>query len=271
MTYLSRIRLNPLRTESRKLLANPGAMHGAVMGGLPGTNDNERVLWRLDADDPYRPHLFVLTRSRPDWTHIVEQAGWPDADGDHAAVRDYTPLLTQIATGREFAFRLTASPVQNTQSPRTPTPAQAARIAANTDTKRTRGFRMGHRTAAAQLDWFLSRTDRWGFDFPASRTDAPAPGLETPLSAPAPEPAASGEEARHANPPREVRITARNRHSFKKNGNGATVTFRSATFEGRLRVTDPQAFTTCLLQGIGPSKAHGCGLLTLAPLQERTS
>ncbi|MFI1885379.1 type I-E CRISPR-associated protein Cas6/Cse3/CasE [Streptomyces jumonjinensis] len=270
MTYLSRIRINPLRAGSRKLLSNPRAMHGAVMGGIPGAHDSERVLWRLDADDPHRPHLYVLTRSKPDWSHLIEQAGWPAAEGEHAAIRDYAPLLAQIAIGREFAFRLTASPVQNTQSPHTPTPAQATRMAANTDQKRVRGFRLGHRTAAAQLDWFLSRTvERWGFDIPASRTDPPAPGLEQPTPV---DPRSAPDREKGPGKPdplREVRITARNRHSFEKNGKGPSVTFRSATFEGCLRVTDPALFTARLLGGIGPSKAYGCGLLTLAPLPGR--
>ncbi|MFI5755172.1 type I-E CRISPR-associated protein Cas6/Cse3/CasE [Streptomyces sp. NPDC051569] len=273
MTYLSRIRINPLRTESRRLLANPRAMHGAVMGGIPGAPADERVLWRLDADNPHRPHLFALTRSKPDWTHVVERAGWPDADGEHAAVRDYAPLLGQIAGGREFAFRLTANPVQNTQTPRTPTPAQTERIEANTDQKRVRGFRLGHRTAAAQLHWFLSRTERWGFDIPASRTDAAAPGIDHPAPVPdRPRPEDTpvpGEAPWNPHPLREVRITDRQRHSFKKNGAGSSVTFHSATFEGRLVITDPAAFTARLLDGIGPSKAYGCGLLTLAPLTGR--
>ncbi|GGO98581.1 type I-E CRISPR-associated protein Cas6/Cse3/CasE [Wenjunlia tyrosinilytica] len=267
MTYLSRIRINPLRAESRRLLASPRAMHGAAMGGIPGAPGGGRVLWRLDADNPHRPHLFVLTRSKPDWTHVVEQAGWPDAEGEHAAVRDYAPLLAQIAAGREFAFRLTASPVQNTQSPADPTPAQAAHLAANTDAKRVRGFRMGHRTAAAQLDWFLVRTERWGFTVPASRTDHPAPGLDQSAAQDPP----TADAARwERNPAREVRITDRRRHSFAKSGEARRhVTFHSATFEGRLRVTDPAVFTSRLLEGIGPSKAYGCGLLTLAPLPGR--
>ncbi|GAA0414987.1 type I-E CRISPR-associated protein Cas6/Cse3/CasE [Streptomyces luteireticuli] len=236
MTFLSRIRINPLRAESRRLLANPRAMHAAVIGGIP---DAERILWRLDADDPHRPHVFVLTRSKPDWTHLVEAAGWPGADGEHAAVRDYAPLLDQIAVGREFAFRLTANPVQNTLMPDRLTPAKAARIAAAADGERMRSFRLGHRTAAAQLDWFLSRTRRWGFDIPDTLTEPPA---------------------------HEVRITDRRRHSFRKNGTGHQVTFNSATFEGRLSVTDTAVFTRHLLDGIGPSKAYGCGLLTLAPL-----
>ncbi|MFE6775666.1 type I-E CRISPR-associated protein Cas6/Cse3/CasE [Streptomyces sp. NPDC057702] len=255
MTYLSRVRINPLRAESRRLLASPRALHGAVQGGLPGTS-KERVLWRLDADNPRRPHLVVLTRSRPDWTHVVERAGWPDAEGEHALVRDYTPLLAHIVTGREFAFRLTANPVQNTTSPLSPTPAQAKRLADVPEGGRPRGFRLAHRTATAQLNWFLDRTARWGFEVPASRVDPAAPGLTT---APPPDPELASDA-------REVRITARHRHSFTKSGRGAHVTFHSATFEGRLRVTDPESLTTHLLTGLGPAKAYGCGLLTLAPL-----
>ncbi|MDK0519331.1 type I-E CRISPR-associated protein Cas6/Cse3/CasE [Streptomyces sp. ML-6] len=249
MPYLSRIRINPLRAQSRKLLASPRAMHGAVQAGIPGEPDQSRTLWRLDPDNPHRPQLFVLTANRPDWSHLVEQAGWPDADGEHYAVRDYAPLLRQLAPGRSFAFRLTANPVQNTNRPDKPTTRQQARI----DAGDRRGFRLGHRTAEAQLKWFLTRTLRWGFDIPA------APDLDGIHDA-------AGE------PPRDIRIIARRRRSFGKGsatGKEAHVVMNSVTFEGSLRITDPDILTERLLGGIGPSKAYGCGLLTLAPLPEK--
>ncbi|MEV6982381.1 type I-E CRISPR-associated protein Cas6/Cse3/CasE [Sphaerisporangium sp. NPDC051017] len=248
MTYLSRIRINPLRERSRLFLASPHAMHGAVMHAIPDDPTGERILWRLDADNPHRPFLFVLTKTRPDWTHLVEQAGWPEADGEHAAVRDYAPLLAQIATGREFAFRLTANPVQNTSKPIKPTTTQAEQIADG----RQRSFRISHRTATHQLDWFLSRTQRWGFEIPQARTDAPAPGIEPYEGT--------------CTPPRELRITARSQRSFKKQGNSKPVVLHIVTFQGALRITDPAVFTEKLLGGIGPAKSYGCGLLTLAPL-----
>ncbi|MFF8831491.1 type I-E CRISPR-associated protein Cas6/Cse3/CasE [Streptomyces sp. NPDC015131] len=270
MTYLSRIRINPLRAASRTLLANPRALHAAVMGGLPDHTDDERVLWRLDPDNPHRPYLFVLTRSRPDWTHVVEQVGWPDADGEHAAVRDYAPVLAQLAVGREFAFRLTASPVQNTRTPTKPTRTQAERLAAHAEAgnKRPRSFRLGHRTASAQLAWILSQAPRRGFDIPAVHLEAAATGPQPRPPATAPDTAKPRRSRPDTNPPFEVRITARHRHSFRKHEKGHTVVFHSATFEGRLRITDTQLFRSSLLAGIGPSKAYGCGLLTLAPLPE---
>ncbi|GHE78446.1 type I-E CRISPR-associated protein Cas6/Cse3/CasE [Streptomyces longispororuber] len=270
MPYLSRIRINPLRAESRRYLESPRAVHGAVMGGLPDAADDERPLWRMDSDDPHRPHLVVLTRSRPDWSHVVEHAGWPGADGDHVLVRDYAPLLALIEPGRAFAFRLTANPVQNAPTPTSPTAAQRKRIAEEQDPTRRRGFRMAHRTAAEQLRWFLERTERWGFAVPASRTDPPASGLGTSHAA---VPDASGGTRTRTSPdptdpvPREVRITGRHRRAFTKNGRGAKVIVTSVTFEGRLEVTDAKALTHHLLSGIGPAKAYGCGLLTLAPVR----
>ncbi|KAA9376256.1 type I-E CRISPR-associated protein Cas6/Cse3/CasE [Microbispora cellulosiformans] len=246
MTYLSRVRINPLRAQSRTMLASPRVMHAYVCAGIPGTPDSERILWRLDVDNPHRPQLFVLTQSKPDWTHIVEAAGWPDADDEHVAIGDYTPLLARIAPGREFAFRLTASPVQNTNRPEKPTPAQAARIAAGDN----RSFRLAHRTASAQLDWLLNRTTRNGFEIPSARTDPAIADLADDKALPAP----------------DVRLIARDRREFSKGDRGKRITLHTATFEGRLRVTDSALLTSALLQGIGPSKAYGCGLLTLAPL-----
>ncbi|MYU51059.1 type I-E CRISPR-associated protein Cas6/Cse3/CasE [Streptomyces sp. SID7805] len=220
-----------------------------MQGGIPGPPERERTLWRLDPDNPHRPQLFVLTTDKPDWNHLVEQAGWPGAEGEHYAVRDYAPLLQQLAPGRSFAFRLTANPVQNTNRPDKPTARQKAR----TEAGDRRSFRLGHRTAAAQLGWFLTCTARWGFDIPT------APHLE-------------GTHGTDDEPPRDIRITTRQRHSFDKGpatAKEAHVVMNSVTFEGRLRITDPAILTGRLLAGIGPSKAYGCGLLTLAPLPER--
>lgn len=255
MTYLSRIRINPLRSTSRGLLANPRAMRSVVLHGVPDQPLDERILWRLDSDNPHRPMLYALTRSKPDWTHLVEAAGWPDADGEHAVVADYTPLLARLRAGDRYAFRLTASPVQNTSTPTKFTANQAERR----DRGDRRSFRIGHRTAAAQLGWFLDRTARWGFEIPDSAVDAPAVGIQ--------------KDEDVLVPGKEIRVITRNRHSFGKADTAAkaradkSVVVHTATFEGQLQIIDAEQFSQHLLGGIGPSKAYGCGLLTLAPLE----
>lgn len=239
MTYLSRIRIDPSRAESRELLASPRAMHGAVIGGIPDPSQMDRVLWRLDTDDPRCPLLFVLSPSRPDWTRLVKAASRLEADGDQAATREYRPLLARLAIRGEFAFRVTASPVRN--DPRAST--------ASRDRKDRRAPRIPHRTPAQQLEWFLEHALGWGFTIPDTHPDPAASGPDRPSPRSVP----------------DVRIIGRSRHSFTEGGCDTPVTLHTTTFEGRLLITDVVLLVQAMLKGIGPSRAYGCGLLTLAP------
>lgn len=233
MTYLSRIPLNPLRRRSVELVGNPQRLHAAVLGGIAQQPVTERVLWRLEQAD-HAWHLLVLTQSRPSWEHLVEQAGWPDADGGPARVASYDPLLALVMKGRQFRFKVCANPTSATTRPASPTQHQASALDAMSS---RRGFRVGHRTVAHQLDWFLKRAsggvESWGFTV------------------------GTREEAR-------VAITERKHLSFVKRGAPAPVTLETATFEGLLEVTDPARFAEVLVGGLGGGKAYGCGLVTVA-------
>jgi len=243
MTYLSRIWLNPLRRQSQALLASPEKMHAAVLGGLSRQPITERVLWRLEDGTPHRAELLVLTESTPSWEHLIEQAGWIHADEPQALVRDYQPLLDRLETGREFRFRLRANPVSATHTPSNPSVAQKERLAG----PRPRGVRVPHRTAAHQLTWLTDRIERWGFRL-----------LTTPDGDPA------------------LRLTARERLTFHKKAEATPgeadararrVVLSTATYDGAVEVIDPAQALHTLTQGVGPGKAYGCGLLTLAPYQ----
>jgi CRISPR system Cascade subunit CasE len=237
MAYLSRIWLNPLRAQTQRLLRNPQAVHAAVLGGLSRQPVTERVLWRWEPDGPHRARLLVLTQARPSWEHLIEQAGWPGADDPQDLVRPYEPLLSQIACGREFAFRLKANPVSATRNPQAPSPRQQRHL---TGQARPRGVRVAHRTAEHQLRWLTVRIPHWGLTLATGEHDLPA-----------------------------VRITARDRLSFTKRladgRRGQQVILQTATFEGIVRVTDPEAARRSLLTGVGAGKAYGLGLITLAP------
>lgn len=237
MPYLSRIWLNPLRTGAQRMLRSPHVLHAAVLGGLSRQPVEERVLWRLESDTSHRAGLLVLTQSAPSWEHLVEQAGWPGADEPQALVKPYEPLLARIVRGREFAFRLRANPVASTRTPDQPSASQRQRLEAD----RPRGVRVPHRTAAHQLDWFRKRATKWGFGIPNTVDGSP-----------------------------DVRLTGRDRMVFTKScegkTNGRQVVIQTATFDGRLRVEDPGIARASLLDGVGPARAYGCGLITLSPL-----
>jgi CRISPR system Cascade subunit CasE len=99
-----------------------------------------------------------------------------------------------------------------------------------------RSQRLGHVTAAQQQDWLLTRADKHGFTINTVTT---------------------GDH-------KEPDLIVRDRHIHKFPRAGRTVTLATATFEGRLTVTDPDVLRGVLTHGIGPAKGYGCGLLTLA-------
>ncbi|WP_392468147.1 type I-E CRISPR-associated protein Cas6/Cse3/CasE [Arsenicicoccus cauae] len=101
----------------------------------------------------------------------------------------------------------------------------------------SRGRVVPHVTASQQEEWLRERARKIGIDI--------------------------GQEAGQPT----YRLVDRRRWQFRRNteGIGATVSLSTATFEGELRVTDPDLLRTAMTEGIGRGRAYGCGLLTLAP------
>lgn len=104
---------------------------------------------------------------------------------------------------------------------------------AEVDGRAGRGRRTAHVTASQQLSWFLDRAESWGIDVSGSGED-------------------------------NVAVTERQTRTFRRQGSNVTIGF--ARFDGVLTVTDAAALRTAMTRGIGPAKAYGCGLLTLAPI-----
>lgn len=97
----------------------------------------------------------------------------------------------------------------------------------------TRGKRYAHVTVAQQTEWFLRHAERRGFSVPESSAGAA-----------------------------DLLVRSRRTHRFTRRG--STVTLTTAVFEGNLVVEEPTALRSALVDGIGPAKGYGCGLLTLA-------
>lgn len=213
-------------------------MHAALLGGLAVQPVEETILWRLEQAD-HSSRVLVLTQSRPNWDHILEQAGWPGADGGDPKVADYAPALAMVIQGRRFSFRTTLNTVTSSHSPVAPTPTQQAQLSSSPG----RAVHLGERSAPQQLTWFLKRAaddhDQWGFTVGSS---------EFPT----------------------VGIVERSHERFTRRRGEPPVTLDLATFEGELEVTDPELMIRTLTAGIGKAKAYGCGLVTLAPAGGRS-
>ena len=62
-----------------------------------------------------------------------------------------------------------------------------------------------------------------------------------------------------------VQISRSEKWHFRNGGH--TVTLAVAQFDGVLRITDVGAARVAVATGVGPAKAFGCGLLSLAPIK----
>ena len=59
MPLFTRVTLNPVNPDVRKVLRSPEAIHAVVSAATSGSS---RPLWRLDGD-----RLYIVSDSKPDW------------------------------------------------------------------------------------------------------------------------------------------------------------------------------------------------------------
>jgi CRISPR system Cascade subunit CasE len=85
-----------------------------------------------------------------------------------------------------------------------------------------------------QVQWLIGKGDQHGFVIPASRQGSPNVAA-TPIPT----------------------LVGKKRHARK-------ITIEPVRFDGHLVVTEPEAFTDAVVNGIGRAKSYGCGLLSLA-------
>ncbi|WP_129843111.1 type I-E CRISPR-associated protein Cas6/Cse3/CasE [Streptomyces sp. RFCAC02] len=250
--FLTRFRVNTARSGGRRLISSPQVTHAAVMASFPqlvpsegnGAPGGPRVLWRLDANAPAEVFLFIAAPYRPDLTHLVEQAGWPHAvtDGEPGwRTHPYTPFLDRITTGSTWGFRITANPVH------------FVRRKESEPRKRT-----AHRTPVHQMGWLLEQQEHAGFRI-TEKADGERllPDGTTHQGRPYP-----GD--RYHLTVRDVRPLVFRKPTATSDRNRATIV--TATFDGRLEVTNADVLRRTLTQGLGKAKAYGCGLMTLAPI-----
>lgn len=150
--FLARIDINPMRRRARELLANPQAMHAAVMRACAsGTPVPEgRILWRVDQDH-HRIALYITSPDSPQIAGLQEQIGW--SENCAVQIADYDPFLKKLLPGQTYAFRLTANPTHV--------------VTTEDGVKR----RYGHVTEAQQRQWLLDRCEVNGFIIPALQTN----------------------------------------------------------------------------------------------------
>jgi CRISPR system Cascade subunit CasE len=227
--YLTRAFLDPKSRDVRADLRSPESLHKTVMRAFPddagpSPRGAHGILHRLDQDRGDRLVLLIQSRTKP----MTKR--WPDG------------YLLELGRDLDLAFsNVGENPairsVEAERAALNPGRRFAFRVRANTtrkvDTKtgpdgvRRHGRRVPVRGDEERLRWFARHAEAAGF--------AVVDG--------------------------QVRITEITGSGGR---GGKSVTVGGALFEGILVVRDASLFRTALESGIGPAKAYGFGLLSIA-------
>jgi CRISPR system Cascade subunit CasE len=231
--YLSRIVLNPASPQTRSELARPYEVHRTLAHAF-GDLAAARMLFRIDLDDPGRPTLLVQSRQRPDWDSA--RAHLP-----HATAHEVVEMsLRWLTEDRMFRFRLLVRPTKRLPSGG----------AMRDDGKPKDGRRVVLKTNEELFGWLGRQADTHGFRISDAAFDRVywldsrgGVGL-----------ASSGVDKQGTVVPMSLRQSSE-------------PLLGAVRFDGCLVVTDAKKLREAVENGIGPQKAFGFGLLSLAPMR----
>lgn len=230
--YLSRLLLDQRSRAVRRDLGDLQSLHRTVMSAFPAMSPtagtSDRVLWRLEPAGRHdRLVLLVQAATAPDWSRLVP--GYL-AD-DHPEVKPVEATLATLAAGMRLRFRLVVNPIAKIDTKSGP------------DGVRRNGRRVPLRGDDALLAWLIRKGTDAGFDVGPDVTAAARAVVVRQLGD-----VVGWRPSQTGDGPRRL-------------------TLRGVAFDGVLTVTDADRLRATVASGIGPGKAYGFGLLSLAPIR----
>lgn len=267
--YLSRLTLDLRYRDARAWLGDCHKLHRAIMSGFAQAESEAArgelgVLFRVETPVAGAARVLVQSRSAPRWA--LETRAVPAVD----PARNLEPLTAGFVSGATYRFRLRANPTRRVH-PRATQGADLRELDTSgrwrapgevADGERTGivrrpeaehdiaavGKRVELRREEDRVAWLARRgREQDGFELLT---------VHIPGDADADDAAGGGRDIVAARADPADHLTSMDRK----------LTFATALFEGNLRITDTAAFRHAFESGIGPGKAFGCGLLSLAPI-----
>ena len=230
--YLSRLILDPQHRGVRRELGDVVALHKTIMSAFPDAAGPQAraalgVLWRLELGPrSAAPCLLVQSAVAPDWSRLP--AGYL-APVDGASVKEMDAPLAAIRPGMQLRFRLAANATRKIDT------KSAA------DGARRNGRRVPLRGDDAVIAWLVRHAERAGIELAADPGGTGLALIVRPLGDLVGGSAGDGLR-------------------------GPRVTIRGFLLEGLLTVMDAELLRWAIAEGIGPAKAYGFGLLSVAPV-----
>lgn len=226
-----------------------------------------RMVWQFFPNDADTPRDFLYRREQGPGssgvlTYFVVSRRPPNPDQSLWSVetKAYAPELN---TGDQFEFSLRANPVVHRKEGRSPE-AEAAFLARRESEGRAipRDTRIRKRDDVifvAKQKLKAAFGDAWKHEYNATVLENAAgfAWIE-----------AQGERLGFTVSDDQVSASGYQQERFTTRG-GHKTEFSRLDFSGRLTVTDPVCFKNALLEGIGPAKAFGCGLLLVRRIGQK--
>jgi CRISPR system Cascade subunit CasE len=273
--YLSQLTLNPRDRDARAWLGDCNQLHRTIMLGFgqaqaPQARAEFGVLFRVEeAGGGVGVAVLVQSIAPPRWA--IESSAVVRVEGP----KDLAGLESRMIDGARFRFRLRANPTRRVHHRATLGPdsreldtrgqwrdtgeipehertgvirrpeAEGAKWWREREDGKRIGKRVEIRREEERLAWLARRgADFDGFELKAARL---VDGEVAP-------PSDDGRRFWQSRADPAGALLSRDRR----------LTFGTALFEGQLLVTDAAKFRDAWATGIGPGKAFGCGLLSLA-------
>jgi len=229
--YLSRLLLNPRSKEVRRDQADCHVLHARVMAAFPqassgnGARSEYSVLFRVDRGT--NPVLYVQSAEPPDWSSLPH-AYLLYHGKDNPACKSVAKQYECLRSGMVLRFRLRANPTKKIETKTGP------------DGRRCNGKRVDIQSEEDQIKWLMRKGQASGFELMRVLGDGDVVDVRVLQ-----EPKVEGVKA--------------------SDPQSKPMTFGSVLYEGHLRIVDHSLFLHAVKSGIGPGKAYGFGLLSLAP------
>lgn len=249
--FFTRLLLNPVSRQVMSEQSYPYEMHRTIMRGFPkqkpgstiGAREEYGVLFRCETDHGAGVvRVYVQSLVEPDWSFLESIDNYLDTSSNgfkSIEFKDVMPVYKKIRRGQLLSFRLRANPTR--------------RVADNHDPlwgKRVELYREND-----QLEWLVRKSmgnggETSGFEIPCDETEIDERGSS---------------HLKFVRARNEGKVKCTKKDTYGKETTHV-VTQNAVTFEGILRVTDLDSFIRTLIRGIGPGKAFGFGLLSIAPV-----
>ena len=141
--YLSRLKLNPLKWESRQLRTKPYLLHQAIYMAFPDEDEGSagRVLYRIDTNKSGTMNLLIQSEKEPDWNKADLLSKCLDEPAESK------PFFPKIKPGQKLYFRLRTNPTR--------------RLGKSADNNH--GKRVGIYKEEEQLKWLERKAKTGGF------------------------------------------------------------------------------------------------------------